>query len=110
MKANGGLCYLAPTSYKSVDGEDKIYEVDTYYDFDKIAMIPDVLFKHIKFNIKPNTSTSVKSKKTTKEKKVESEDEGECESDSGIGSSSGALTDMDSDDENGNQYVLPSIT
>ena len=110
VKANGGLCYLAPTSYKSVDGEDKIYEVDTYYDFDKIAMIPDVLFKHIKFNIKPNATTATTSVKTkTKAIKVESENEEECESDSGIGSSSGAVIDMESDDENGAQYVLPTI-
>ena len=95
IKGNGGLCYLAPSSYKSLDGYMKSYEVETFIDFDKIAMMPEILFKHIDFNIKP--INFVKEPKITIVKVVESD------SDSGNSSS---LDDNDNEDVN----VLSIIT
>ena len=115
IKGDGGLCYLAPTSYKSLNDDDKYYEVDRYYDFDKIAMLPDILYKKIPFKIVDttitNTITSTKptTKKRTTEVIVESE-----ESDSGIGSSSSSSNSngveeiVDSDTED--TYILPTIS
>ena len=116
IKANGGLCYLAPTTYKSLKGENKTYEVECYYDFDKLAVIPDILFKNITFNIKPNTPTPTNSKisKLTLNSIImnsgdEVSESSNTESDSGLGSSGQSIDGADNSDTE-EPYILPTIS
>jgi P4 family phage/plasmid primase-like protien len=57
IKADAGLCYMAPTSYKGLDGNYKEYEAIDSFNFETIQELPDFLIKKLGFKIKYNDET-----------------------------------------------------
>lgn len=52
IRAEGGICYMSPTEYTSINGDIKKYEIENDCDFSEIPMIPKILLEKIPFKIK----------------------------------------------------------
>jgi P4 family phage/plasmid primase-like protien len=77
IKGNGGLCYMAPTTYKSIDDEDKKYETEIEFDYNTIEEIPTFLIEYLGLKIEyfdQIKNTDIKPRTKTKKNKSNSID------------------------------------